>query len=454
VATSIGTFITVLSNSVANTALPTIVHSLHVTSAASIWVVNAVQLATTATLLFFGSASDARGTKKVYLIGMTVFTLATLGCALAPTFEFLVLMRVVQGLGASAVAVTINSLNRALFAPAQLGRSVSVNTIFVAVGTAVGPTVGGVILAFASWPWIFGVNVPLGIIALVLGWRYLPTIPASGAKLDFYSGALAATALGGLFYALDAFARPHPGFIDVAVGVVGAIAMVLFVRRQLRLTHPMLAVELFRMPIFSVSVAASSSTYAAQSIAYVTLPFFFQSVLGKTPWESGLLLSAWAFTSFFVAVRIGHISDRYSSSLLCTIGVVVMGAGLAGFALLPELPPTIAIVACAAVAGAGFATFQTPNNRAILINATPEQTGRAAGVMATARLSGQTLGAVLVGIIFEIASSTGAARAVPGRGVIEIAMLAACGWIAIAAVLSSIRLRSGGLARAAVRNSA
>jgi DHA2 family multidrug resistance protein-like MFS transporter len=433
---------------VTNTALPTIVHSLHVSSASSIWVVNAVQLATTATLLFFGAASDARGTKNVYLAGMLVFTLATLGCALAPTFDILVLMRVLQGLGGSAVIVTVNSLNRALFSKADLGRSIAVNTTFVAVGTAVGPTIGGLILAFASWPWIFAFNVPLGIIALVLGWRFLPKIPATGAKLDFGSAALAAAGFSGLFYALDAFARPHPGFADAAFGVAGGLAMFFFIRRQLNLTHPMLAVELFRVPIFSVSILASTATYAAQSIAYVTLPFFFQNVLGKTPWESGLLLSAWAIMSFFVAVRMGPLSDRHPASVLCTIGILVMGAGLAGFALLPAMPATLAIVVCAGIAGAGFATFQTPNNRAILVTAPPEKTGRAAGVMTTARVSGQTLGAVLTAIVFEVAGAAAAARAVPVRSVIETALLVACGCIGIAAVLSGIRLRSAATATA------
>jgi DHA2 family multidrug resistance protein-like MFS transporter len=433
----------VLSSSITNTALPTIAHSLHVTSAESIWVVNGVQLATTATLLFFGATSDARGAKKIYLGGMFVFVLATLACALAPTFELLVIARVIQGLGGSAVIVTVNTLNRALFAQHELGRAMSVNTIFVAAGTAFGPTIGGVILAFAPWPWIFAVNVPLGLIALVLGWRFLPEVPATGAKLDFYSAALAATGFGSIFYALDGFARPNPGAGVAAFAVAGIIAMTLFIRRQLRLTQPMLAVELFRVPIFSISVLASSATYAAQGIAYVTLPFFFQNVLGKTPFQSGLLLSAWPIVSLFVAIRMGPLSDRHSASLLCTIGIVIMGAGLACFALLPALPATIAIVACAAIAGGGFATFQTPNNRAIMISAPPEKTGRAAGVMTTARLTGQTLGAVSVAIIFEIAGAAAAARAVPVRSVIEVALIAACVCMAVAAILSSIRLRAG-----------
>ena len=426
-----------------NTALPTIVTTLHVTSAQSIWVVNGVQLATAMTLLFFGAASDARGMKRLYLGGMFVFALATIGCALAPTFELLVLMRVLQGLGGSAVIVTVNSLNRALFPPSELGRSLAVNTTFVAVGTASGPTIGGLILAFASWHWIFGIIVPLAVAALLLGWWYLPSVPGTGAKLDFGSAGLAAVAFGACFYALDAFARPHPGLADAAFGAAGIVALALFVRRQLRMTHPMLAVELFRVPIFSVSVLASSATYASQSIAYVALPFFFQNVLGKTPWESGLLLSAWPCASLAVAMRMGRISDRYPASLLCTAGIVVLGIGLAGFALLPALPPTWAIVLCAGIAGGGFALFQTPNNRAILISAPPEKTGRAAAVMTTARVTGQTLGAVLVAIVFEVAGAAAAARSIPVRSVIETALLVACTCIGIAAALSSIRLRAG-----------
>ncbi len=382
------------------------------------------------TLLFFGAASDARGSKRLYLGGMFVFALATLGCALAPNFTVLVLMRVLQGLGGSAVIVTVNTLNRALFPPAQLGRALAVNTTFVAVGTVSGPTLGGLILAFASWHWIFAFIIPFALAALVLGWRFLPHIPQSGAKLDYPSAGLAALAFGSLFYALDAFARPHPGLGDAAAGAIGIIAMGLFVHRQLRLTHPLLAVELFRVPIFSVSIVASSATYAAQSIAYVSLPFYFQNVLGKTPWESGLLLSAWPFASLIVALQMGRLSDRHPASILCTLGILVMGAGLAGFALLPAAPAVWTIVTFAGIAGAGFATFQTPNNRAILISAPHEKTGRAAAVMTTARVTGQTLGAVFVAIVFEMG------------GTPTTALVVACTCIVIAAVLSSIRLRA------------
>jgi len=166
-------------------------------------------------------------------------------------------------------------------------------------------------------------------------------------------------------------------------------------------------------------------------------------VLGHSPFVAGMLLSAWPVMALVVATQIGPLSDRYSASLLCTVGIVVMGIGLALFALLPAAPATWTIVACAAVAGAGFATFQTPNNRAIIATAPPHQTGRAAGVMSAARLSGQTSGAALVAIVFELAAAAAGGSAVPGRGAIEAALLTACGFIVFAAVLSMIRLGAG-----------
>ena len=407
------------------------------------WVVNGTQLATTATLLFFAALGDARGAKRLYLSGLFVFTLATVGCALSRSFEMLVLMRVLQGFGGSALIVTTNSLTRALYPHDQIGRSVAINSMFVAVGTAAGPTLGGIVLAFAPWPWIFALNIPLALVSLGLGLRYLPKLPGSGAAIDYGSGILAAAGFGGIIYAIDGVAQRMPAPAVAAIALAGAAAMVVFVRRQHGLAHPMLAVDLFRVPIFSVAVLASMATYTAQGLAYVSLPFFFESVLGHSPFVAGLLLSSWPIVALIVATRMGPLSDRYSASLLCTVGIVVMGMGLALFALLPAAPPVWMIVGCAALGGAGFATFQTPNNRAIIATAPPHQTGRAAGVMSSARLTGQTSGAALVALIFELVGTRVGVRAVPVRGVIEATLLTACGFIVFAALMSIIRLGAG-----------
>jgi DHA2 family multidrug resistance protein-like MFS transporter len=413
-----------------------------VSAAASVWVVNGTQLAMTSTLLFFAALGDARGAKRLYLAGVTLFTLATIGCMLARSFDLLIGLRVVQGLGASALIVTTNSLTRALYPTEMIGRSVAINATFVAVGTAAGPTLGGIILSFAPWPWIFALSVPLGIISIVLGWRALPSLPGTGARIDYPSGALATAGFAGLIYALDGVSRHVPAAEVGGIAAAGALAMAVFVHRQRHIAHPLLAVELFRVPIFSVAVIASAATYTAQGLAYVSLPFFFQSVLGHSPLVAGLLLSAWPVMAMIVATRMGPLSDRYSAPLLCTLGIVVMGVGLALFALLPSAPAAWMIVACAGVAGAGFATFQTPNNRAIIASAPPHQTGRAAGVMSAARLTGQTSGAALVALIFELAGASGI-HGTPVRSVIEFTLLTACGFMAFAAVMSTIRWNAG-----------
>jgi len=441
-ATALGTTLASLSSSVVNVALPTIAGDFHVSASASIWVVNAAQLATTATLLFFASLGDARGARRLYVAGAATFTVAAIGCAFAHSFALLVAMRALQGIGGSAMIVTTPTLNRALFPPAQLGRSVALVAMFVAFGTAAGPTVGGLVLAFAPWEWIFGLSVPLGLAAVVLGVRFLPRVPPHGGPLDIRSALLSAIGLSAIVYALDGIVRAQSAVESLAVGALGAATIAIFIARQFRVAHPLLAVELFANRIFSVAAAASAATYAAQGLSYVALPFFLQSVLERTPLAAGLLMSAWPLTTLIVASRMGRISDRYPAPALCTLGIVVMGFGIAGFALLPAVPPSWAIVACATVAGAGFAIFQTPNNRAMIAVAPPEKTGRATGIMSITRYCGQTSGAVLAAIVFSVAGTNAAARHGLGRETITIALFTACGLIAFAAAASSLRMRA------------
>jgi DHA2 family multidrug resistance protein-like MFS transporter len=438
IAVSLGTFVSTIAGSIANIALPTISRAFGVTAAESVWIVNGTQLAMTASILFFAALGDARGAKRLYLTGTAVFTAASIGCMLAPSFGVLVAARVLQGFGASAQTVMTNSITRALYPPHMLGRSVAITAMFVAFATAAGPTVGGLVLSFASWRWIFALMVPLALATFGLALRSFPDVPGSGARVDGCSGLLAAIGLGALIFAVDGVARGYGVARSLGIGAAGVAATVAFVVRQTRIPEPLLALELFRVPIFNVSIVASMSTYVAQGIAYVSLPFFFQTVLGRSPVAAGALLSAWPITALAVASQMGHLSDRYSASRLCTLGIVVMGVSLAGFALLPAAPATWAIVLCAAIGGAGFGTFNTPNNRAIIASARREQTGRAAGVMSAARLTGQTSGAALVAIVFALAGG-----AQPGRGAIERALLVGCGFILVAATLSAVRWSAG-----------
>jgi MFS transporter, DHA2 family, multidrug resistance protein len=441
-ATSIGTLVATLQGSITNTALPSIARDFGISPADSIWVVNGYQLTTTATLLAFAALCDSLGARRLFQVGLLIFTLASLACALAPSFAFLIAMRVMQGIGASMMIVSTQTLNRAVFPHAQLGRAIAVNAMFVAVGTAAGPSIGGVILAVGSWHEIFWFNIPLGMIGVLLGWRYLPRVIGTGAPLDRISAVLAAIGFGGSVYGVDAIAHHMPSLGILGILAGAALAITIFVRRQLGLQHSLLAVELFRDPVFSVACVASWFTYTAQGLTYVILPFFFQLTLGYTPLQSGLLISSWPLTALLVASRMGRISDRYPAAILCTIGIVLMGVGIIGFTILPAQPAWWSIVLCATLGGAGFATFQTPNNRAMIAIAPPEKTGRASGVMSMARLYGQTGGAALVAIVFGLMGIVASEGVRLGRAPIEVALFVGCVFIALAAMFSTIRLNA------------
>jgi len=438
-ATSIATFTSQLDQAIANTALPTIARYFHISAETSIWVVNGYQLAVAATLLMFAALGDTVGPTMMFLGGLALFTLGSLGCALANSFLLLVGMRAVQGIASADLMGVTQPIIRTVYPHRMLGRAIGNNAVFVAVGAAAGPTIGGIILAFAHWQWLFWINVPICTLGLVLGWRYLPRQRGTGAPLDVPSIVLSAFGFASIVYGLDGIARHLPITRMLVFTLLGAIAMALFIVRQRRLRHKLFAVDLFRFRIFSLSAAASTMTYTAQALAYVSLPFYFQSVLGRTPLESGLLLSSWPLTTAIAAPLVGTLSDRYPASLLGTIGISIMASGLALFAFLPT--QSWMILGCSAICGTGFGFFQTPNNRAMIASTPRSETGRATGVLASVRVAGQTLGTTLVAIVFGLSGieiingNTGSTA----HAVIATALWLGCAFCLLAAVASGFR---------------
>ncbi len=432
----------VLDGSIANTALPSIARDLGASPTASIWVVNGFQLAVTASLLAFASLGDLRGPAHVYRLGVVVFIAGSLACALSRSLPLLIAARVLQGLGASAVMAISPAILREIFPRAQLGRALGINALVVATSSAAGPTIGGFVLAVLPWPWLFAINLPFGIANVVLN-RALPRDARNLGRLDLPSLVTSALGFALTIWGLDGFARSEPGWTIAARLSVGAACALAFVRRQARLERPMIALDLFRMPRFSLASATSLATFTAQGLAYVALPFFFQETLGRTPLESGLLLTAWPLSIAVVAPLAGRLSDRFSAGILSTTGLAVMTAGLALFATLPAHPTSLEIVLRGIVCGLGFGFFQSPNNREMIGSAPREKSASAAGLLAAVRVGGQTLGAALVAIVFglfgaELAGAAGAhdvvARAAP------TALWLACGAAGAAMLASAVRL--------------
>jgi DHA2 family multidrug resistance protein-like MFS transporter len=366
VVVAVGTVMAVLDGSIANTALPTIARELHTTAAQSVWVVNGFQLAVTMTILTYASLGDSRGTSFVYRLGIIIFTVGSLACAVSHSLTALIVSRVFQGVGAAALMAVGPALYRQIFPPRELGKALGISAVIVATSAAAGPTIGGSILAIAPWPWLFAVNVPLGVFDALYSLRTLPNERGTGKPLDVPSVFVSALGFGSIIYGIDGFARHDSAStiaLEIAVGIAGGLA---FVMRQLRLPTPMLAVDLFAKPVFALASVTSTLTYTAQGLAFVSLPFLFQSVLGHTPFESGLLLTSWPLSVAFAAPIAGRLSDRYPAAILSTAGLLVMALGLGLYAALPAHPRVIEIVIHGMICGVGFGFFQAPNNRELI----------------------------------------------------------------------------------------
>ncbi len=409
--TMIGVGMASLDTSIANTALPSIAADVHATPAGSIWVVNAYQLALVATLLPFGALGEILGYRRVYAVGLAVFTAASLVCALSWSLPTLTAARVLQGLGASGMMSVNTALVRFIFPKRMLGRGLGINAMTVAVLTALGPTVAAGILSVAAWPLLFAVNVPFGVVAVVLALRVLPETPRAARRFDWASGVLNAAAFGLLVFGIGEIAHSASRFVVLLV-LAGAVAAgAALVRRQRRLSAPMLPLDLYRRPMFALSSLTSMCSFAAQGLAYVSLPFLFQTVMGHSAVETGLLLTPWPVMTALMAPIAGPLSDRFPPALLGGAGLAVLCAGLAMMAALPADASTAGICWRLAVCGTGFGFFQSPNLRAIMSSAPPERSGGASGTVATSRLLGQSLGAALVALCFGLSGQHGPALA-------------------------------------------
>ncbi len=421
-----------LDTNITNVVLPTLSEQFGTTPAATTWIINGYQLAIVVSLLSFSSLGDIYGYRQVFLAGIAMFCLTSLACALANSFWTLTVARVLQGLSASAITSVNTAQLRTIYPSNQLGRGLGINAMVIAISAAAGPSIASAILSVGSWHWLFAINIPIGLVALVLGMKFLPRKEERAKrKFDTMSAIANAITFGLLFYTMDGFAHQEQKKFLVIQIIILAIVGTWYIRRQLKQETPLLPIDLLRNPAFTLSISTSVCSFAAQMLAMVSLPFFLQSTLGHSEVMTGLMLTPWPLAALVAAPAAGYLVERIHPGVLGCIGMVLFGIGLFSLSLLNKDSTHLDIIWRMMLCGTGFAIFQTPNNSMILASAPTNRSGGASGMLGMARLLGQTTGTALVSLLFSFVAHDKSTL---------VCLWVGCGFAIAAAVVSSMRL--------------
>jgi EmrB/QacA subfamily drug resistance transporter len=408
-----GLFMTTLDASIVNIGLPTIARSFGTPLSGTIeWVIIGYLVIAAALLLTAGRLSDMVGRPPIWMSGLVLFTLASVLCGAAPSVQLLIAARLLQGAGAALVLATGTAMLTDAVPPAQHGRALGLGALAIALGTSVGPSLGGLITEHLSWRWIFYVNVPIGLVAFVAARRLLPR--AAGRRQGRFDpvGAVllgvgvAALTLGLSFGGEWGWASTRL-FGTLAIGVV-TLTGALLVERHV--ADPIIDLGLFRDRVFSSAIASMTLSMLALFSVGFLLPFYFEELRGFSTAHSGWLLTPMPLALAVVAPIAGAASDRLGSRLIAPLGLALNAVALSLLARLDVTSSTGDIAWRLALAGIGQGLFQAPNTRALMDAAPATEQGAASGLLATARITGQALSVAVAGAVFlGLSGSAGAA---------------------------------------------
>ena len=407
-----------LGTSVANVALPTLAEAFGASFQQVQWVVVAYLLAITTLIVGVGRLGDRVGRRRLLLAGLALFTAASALCGAAPTLWLLVAARAAQGLGAAVMMALALAFVGQAVAKERTGSAMGLLGTMSAVGTALGPSLGGALIAGLGWRAIFLVNLPLGVLALFLVWRRLPAdraVPAAERPgFDSLGTLLLALTLGAYALAMTV-GRGSFGPLNAGLLLAAVLGAGLFVRAEARASSPLVRPAMFRDPGLGAGLATSLLVATVMMATLVVGPFYLARTLGLDTALVGLVMSVGPAMAALTGVPAGRAVDRFGAWRMTVAGLLGTGAGCG---LLAAIPATLGVPgygAAIAVTTAGYALFQTANNTAVLADVAPNRRGVVSGMLTLSRNLGLVTGASVMGAVFAFASGSGdMAAAVPG----------------------------------------
>ncbi len=424
-----GTALVVIDGGVANVALPTIARDLGVSSSSVVSIVTIYQLMLVMLMLPFAGLGERIGLKRMYQLGQLIFTVATLLCFFAKSLPFLLVVRAAQAIGAAGALAVASALIRQTYPAQQLGRGLGINSVIVSSSAAAAPTIGGLVLAVAPWPWVFASAIPFAIGSLLLG-RALPDAPPRDQRFDLAGAVMCAAMFGLVIGGLESAVHGDSPVVSAAIVLLGVALGTYFVRRERGTDNPILPIDLLGRPVIALSAIGAFSAFTSSMTLLLSTPFRLTHSYGFSAAEVGAAIAPWPLTNMIVAPLAGWLSDRVPAGLLGGVGMAISIVALTLIAYMPADPGYFDIAWRMALCGSGFGIFLPPNARLIIGSAPRERAAAAGGLVSTVRLVGQTTGATLVAAL--LAFGVGARSTPP---------LVAAALALVAGVCSLARLR-------------
>lgn len=388
------TFMATLDGSIVNVALPVMAEKLSVSMASIEWVVTSYLIVIVGTILVFGRLGDIKGKTAVFKLGITIFTIGSLTCGISNSLIMLVISRALQAIGAAATMATNQGIITHVFPSNERGKALGLNGTFVALGAMIGPPIGGIIVSALSWQYIFLINVPIGIIALIIAIKTLPKSNTNNnEKLDLKGAVLFGMTMVLLFGALT-FGK-EIGFnnkIIITCLIISVILFAVFIKVEKRINEPLLNLQIFNNSLFSLSIFCAFISFVAISCSNIILPFYLQYVMKLTPSFTGLLMMVSPIILAVAAPISGHISDKMGSEVLTFIGLVGTSLGLFLLSTLTQYSYLGFLIAFISIMTIGNAMFQSPNNSLVMSTVDRDKLGIAGSINALVRNLGMVFG--------------------------------------------------------------
>lgn len=402
------TFMTTLDSSIVNVALPTMAKELGTTMAGIEWVVTSYLITICALILLFGRFGDVIGKSRVFRFGIAVFTIGSLLCGLSNTLVMLIISRIIQAIGAAAAMATNQGIITETFSPSERGRALGLTGTAVALGTMVGPTLGGLIVSVAPWEFIFLINIPIGGIVYISVIKTLSFRKAEDkVPFDIKGTVLFMLSICLLFCAIN-FGQSIGFTNPIIVGglILSVLFLIIFIKVEDKIKTPMLDISIFKNKLFSLSIFCGFTSFISIGAINIILPFYLQDVLKLGPSIAGLMMTVSPIVLAVVAPVSGYLSDKIGSEKISALGLSIMTLGIFSLIFFKESTPLLIVGGLIGSVSLGSGIFQSPNNSLIMSTVDKSKLGVAGSINGLIRNLGMTTGIALsTSLLYSLMSS-------------------------------------------------